>query len=163
MQTGFNSMVALAQSKSIVTVAAYAANAKAVGLNPTRCPLSTRKHYLQVHFAFQDDCSMRRNVKFQPSLDGLEPRISLSAVHVAAVVSKVDDDPGDPMAPLPEPEPAPPPYPGPDGPLPWPPIPPSGPVGPGAKVVAMDTLMPEKGGFGTTILEPVTKPVAIMA
>jgi hypothetical protein len=104
---------------------------------------------------------MRRNVKFQPSLDGLEPRISLSAV-AAAAVSKLDDDPGGDL-PLPEPEPAPPPYPGPDPPLGWPPIPPSGPVGPGAKVVAMDTVMPAKGKSSPLIIEAVTKPVAIMA
>jgi hypothetical protein len=106
---------------------------------------------------------MRRNVKFQLSLDDLEPRIYLSVVHVAAVVTKqVDDDPGDPGSgdPLPEPEPAPPPYPGPDPPLGWPPIPPSGPVGPG---LSMDTLMPEKGKSAPIILGPVIKPISILA
>jgi hypothetical protein len=71
----------------------------------------------------------------------LESRISLTAlstggVVLAAVVSvhqvalaAVDEPGGD--DPLPEPEPPPPPFPGPAPPIGWPPIPPSGPVGPG--------------------------------
>jgi hypothetical protein len=77
----------------------------------------------------------RTNRRFQPSLGELELRISLSAiasVHIASVhiAAPMDDDPGG-NDPLPEPEPAPPPFPGGDPPLGWPPIPPSGPVGPG--------------------------------
>jgi hypothetical protein len=55
----------------------------------------------------------------------LAPIVSFHQVDLAR-----DDDPGG-NDPLPEPEPPPPPYPGPDPPLGWPPIPPSGPVGPG--------------------------------
>lgn len=86
---------------------------------------------------------MRKYKMFTISYIGyyLENRISLTALStagltVAPVVSfhqevlAEDDDPGR-DDPLPEPEPPPPPYGGPDGPLGWPPIPPSGPVGPG--------------------------------
>jgi hypothetical protein len=70
----------------------------------------------------------RTNRRFQPALGELELRVSLSIV--AQVAMTVDDDPGG-NDPLPEPEPAPPPFPGGDPPLGWPPIRPSGPVGPG--------------------------------
>ena len=75
---------------------------------------------------------MRTSRRFNPGLDDLEHRAALSGIMVpaSAVVVKLDDDPGS-GDPLPEPEPPPPPYPGPDPPLGWPPIPPSGPVGPG--------------------------------
>jgi hypothetical protein len=82
----------------------------------------------------------RTNRRFQPSLGELELRLSLSAiasvqvatVQVATVqvAAPMDDDPGS-NDPLPEPEPPPPPFPGGDPPLGWPPIPKSGPVGPG--------------------------------
>ena len=49
---------------------------------------------------------------------------------IVAVATPMDDDPGG-NDPLPEPEPAPPPFPGSDPPIGWPPIPRSGPVGPG--------------------------------
>jgi len=52
----------------------------------------------------------------------------LIAAHQSTVAT-VDEPGGE--DPLPEPEPPPPPFPGPDPPLGWPPIPPSGPVGPG--------------------------------
>lgn len=93
--------------------------------------------------------------RFQPSLGGLELRVSLSTIaaldtlptggsHSAPIilesvtepptvivaVATPDDDPGG-HDPLPEPEPSPPPFPGGDPPLGWPPIPKAGPVGPG--------------------------------
>ncbi len=61
------------------------------------------------------------------SLSGLVVAPAVVALHESV---NLDDDPGS-NDPLPEPEPPPPPYPGPDPPLGWPPIPPSGPVGPG--------------------------------
>jgi hypothetical protein len=97
----------------------------------------------------------RLNRRFQPSLDGLELRVSLSALAVAASVAKIDDP-----EPLPDPEPPPPPNPGPEPPLPWPPIAPNGPVGPG---VALDTLMPGGGHMAPIILGPVTPPGSILA
>jgi hypothetical protein len=72
----------------------------------------------------------RTSRRFQPSLGELELRISLSAIASVHVARAMDDDPGG-NDPLPEPEPAPPPFPGGDPPLGWPPIPKSGPVGPG--------------------------------
>jgi hypothetical protein len=100
----------------------------------------------------------RTNRRFQPSLNGLELRISLSTFaaldtvppggsHSAPIILEpvtgpptiivavaiagdgpIDPDPDDGT--LPEPEPAPPPFPGGDPPLGWPPIPKHGPAGP---------------------------------
>ena len=75
------------------------------------------------------------------SIDCLELKLSPTTLAISGLVVapavvahqesvNLDDDPGG-NDPLPEPEPPPPPYPGPDPPLGWPPIPPSGPVGPG--------------------------------
>jgi hypothetical protein len=75
------------------------------------------------------------------AIESLEIKLSPTAFSVGGLVAAplvaahpltltLDDDPGG-NDPLPEPEPPPPPFPGPDPPLGWPPIPPSGPVGPG--------------------------------
>jgi hypothetical protein len=75
------------------------------------------------------------------SIESLELKLSPTALSFGGLVAAplvaahqlalaVDDDPGG-DDPLPDPEPPPPPFPGPDPPLGWPPIPPSGPVGPG--------------------------------
>lgn len=106
---------------------------------------------------------MPKKTKFFPTFDSLEKVVSPSTIAIPHIIIPVqtaqvihqDDDPGG-NDPLPEPEPPPPPYPGPDPPLGWPPIPPSGPVGPG--VIPNDTLMPEKGGSSPIILEPVINP-----
>jgi hypothetical protein len=74
---------------------------------------------------------MRRN-RLVPGLDAfgsLEQRISLSAVSLATTrVAIVSTD-----LPPPEPEPDPGPFPGDDPPIVYPPVPPSGPVGPGIR------------------------------
>jgi hypothetical protein len=86
---------------------------------------------------------MRRRKLFEDiyAFGQLESRISLTALSTGGVVlapmmsvyhigSVAFEDPrGD--EPLPDPEPPPPPNTGPEPPLGWPPIPPSGPVGPG--------------------------------
>jgi hypothetical protein len=72
------------------------------------------------------------------SIEFLELKLSPTALSVGGLVAApivaahqgtlaAVDDP----EPLPDPEPPPPPNPGPEPPLGWPPIPPSGPVGPG--------------------------------
>jgi hypothetical protein len=75
------------------------------------------------------------------SIEFLELKLSPTALSVGGLVAApvvaahqgtltaVDDPNGD--DPVPDPEPPPPPNPGPEPPLGWPPIPPSGPVGPG--------------------------------
>jgi hypothetical protein len=75
------------------------------------------------------------------SIESLELKLSPTALSVGGLIAAPlvaahqqtlagDDDPGG-DDPLPEPEPPPPPFPGPNPPIGWPPIPPSGPVGPG--------------------------------
>lgn len=75
------------------------------------------------------------------AIESLELKLSPTALSVAGLFAAplvgahqltlaAEDDPGG-DDPLPDPEPPPPPFPGPDPPLGWPPIPPSGPVGPG--------------------------------
>ena len=76
-----------------------------------------------------------RSYSIKPFVESLELRLSLSAIHsfvaaptlvVSAVVSQqIDDDPP------PDPEPDPGDLPTDDPPIVYPPIPPSGPVGPG--------------------------------
>jgi hypothetical protein len=74
---------------------------------------------------------MSRNFTFDSlnTFDGLERKLSMSALAgtVSTVTATVDDDP----TPPPDPEPDPGPYPGDDPPIVYPPLPPSGPVGPG--------------------------------
>jgi hypothetical protein len=74
-----------------------------------------------------------RSYKISTFHESLEPRLSLSAIHslvtsphvvVSSAVSRVDN-------PIPDPEPDPGPLPTDDPPIVCPPIPPSGPVGPG--------------------------------
>jgi hypothetical protein len=75
------------------------------------------------------------------SLCNLELKVSPSALSVGALLAAplvaahqgfytASDEPRGPD-PLPPPEPPPPPFPGPNPPIGWPPVPPSGPVGPG--------------------------------
>jgi hypothetical protein len=75
------------------------------------------------------------------SLECLELKLSPTALSIGGLVAapvvtahlellKTDDDPGGDDPP-PEPEPQPPPFPGPNPPVGWPPVPPSGPAGPG--------------------------------
>jgi hypothetical protein len=77
-----------------------------------------------------------RSYKISAFHESLEQRLSLSAINcpvtappviVTSAVSRLDDDP----IPDPDPEPDPGPFPGDDPPIVYPPLPPSGPVGPG--------------------------------
>lgn len=77
-----------------------------------------------------------RSYKTSPFCESLEPRLSLSAINsvvtappwvVTMAVLSTQDDP----SPTPDPEPDPGPLPTDDPPIVYPPIPPSGPVGPG--------------------------------
>ena len=77
-----------------------------------------------------------RSYKLSACCESLEPRLSLSAINsavtappvvVTIAVSSTQDDP----SPAPDPEPDPGPLPTDDPPIVYPPIPPSGPVGPG--------------------------------
>jgi hypothetical protein len=63
-----------------------------------------------------------------PHFDSVERRLSLSALAGGVVASAVVDDDD---IPPPDPEPDPGPFPGDDPPIAYPPLPPSGPVGPG--------------------------------
>lgn len=78
-------------------------------------------------------------MKFVPSLDGLEPRVSPCAVVMPAIavsdptVPRPPTNPPvepPPISPAPPPEPSPGPYPGDDPPIVYPPPPVGGPVGP---------------------------------
>ena len=80
-----------------------------------------------------------RSYNISASCESLEPRLSLSAINsfvtapplvVTMAVSRMQDDPN----PAPDPEPDPGPLPTDDPPIVYPPIPPSGPVGPGFHV-----------------------------
>ena len=77
----------------------------------------------------------RRSYAFSALHDSLETRLSLSTISSglappAAVVTPITMPVGDPIPP-PDPEPDPGPFPGEDPPIVYPPLPPSGPVGPG--------------------------------
>jgi hypothetical protein len=77
----------------------------------------------------------RRSYAFSDFHDSLERRLSLSAVASWMTVSVAEIatsfTPGDDPLPPPDPEPDPGPFPGDDPPIVYPPLPPSGPVGPG--------------------------------
>lgn len=78
----------------------------------------------------------RRSYAFSMFHDSLEARLSLSAFSLgrpapsAAVLTMPNCIGGEPIPP-PDPEPDPGPFPGEDPPIVYPPLPPSGPVGPG--------------------------------
>ena len=76
----------------------------------------------------------RRSYAFSAFHNALETRLSLSTIRAgfapaAEVVATTL--PGDDPTPPPDPEPDPGPFPGEDPPIVYPPVPPSGPVGPG--------------------------------
>jgi hypothetical protein len=78
----------------------------------------------------------RRAFAFSDFSGSLESRISLSAIRAGILLtSEVITSPttgmDDPNIPPPDPEPDPGPFPGEDPPIVYPPVPPSGPVGPG--------------------------------